>query len=105
MINEGQDLTNIEDREIPTKLSEVFEFSASSREASTLCASTEELHEMFYQNMMQEEFYCQPAYPVKEGNRACLHESQVMVPARLNGRVSNQDYVIVVDSGTALTII
>src|SRR5260221_6991850 len=61
MINEGQDLTNIEDGEIPTELSEVFEFSASSGEASTSRASTEELHEMFYQNMMQEEFHHQPA--------------------------------------------
>jgi len=104
MINEGQDLTNIEDREIPTKLSEVFEFSASSREASTLCASTEELHEMFYQNMMQEEFHCQPAYPVKEVNLACLHEYHVMVTARLNGRISNQDYMMLVDSGSELNI-
>src|SRR5258708_6054415 len=104
MINEGQDLTNIEDRGIPTKLSKGFEFSASSGEASTLHASTEELHKMFYQNMMQEEFHCQPAYPVKEVNLAHPHEYCAMVTARLNGRIGDQDYMMLVDSGSELNI-
>ena len=56
------------------ELSETFEFTVDSREARSLHASTEELHKLSYQNMMQEDYICQFIHPIKEVNLACPHE-------------------------------
>ena len=75
-----------------------------SREARSLHASTEELHELSYQNMMQEEYICQFVNLVKEVNLAHTHEYHAMVTAHLNGHIGEQDYMMLVDSGLELNI-
>jgi len=86
--DEEQDLISFEEDENPTEtseamdlfeLSETFEFAAESREAWSSCASTEELHELSYQNMMQEDYIHQFIHPIKEVNLACPHEYCAMV--------------------------
>ena len=88
--DEEQDLISFEEDENPTEtseamdlfeLSETFEFAAESREAWSSCASTEELHELSYQNMMQEDYIHQFIHPIKEVNLACPHEYRAMVTA------------------------
>ena len=110
---EGQDLVSVEEDKNPTETpetwnavesSETFEFAVNSGEANSSRGSTEELHKMFYQNMMQEEFIRQFVYPVKEVNLARPHEYRAMVTARLNGRIGEQDYMMLVDSGSELNI-
>src|SRR6266436_3196217 len=84
--------------------SETFEFAVDSREASLLRASTKELHDLSYKHMMQEEYECQFVPPMKEVNLACLHEYCAMVTACLNGCIGEQDYMMLVDSGSELNI-
>src|SRR6266436_4834867 len=88
--DEEQDLISFEEDKNPTEtseamdlfeLSETFEFAAESREAQSSCASTEELHELSYQNMMQEDYIHQFIHPIKEVNLACPHEYCAMVTA------------------------
>src|SRR5260221_12279562 len=86
------------------ELSETFKFTVDSREARSLHASTEELHELSYQNMMQEEYICQFVNLVKEVNLAHTHEYHAMVTAHLNGHIGEQDYMMLVDSGLELNI-
>src|SRR5260221_7139161 len=111
--DEEQDLISFKEDENPTKtseamdlfeLSETFEFAAESGEARSLRASAEELHKLSYQNMMQEDYICQFIHPIKEVNLACPHEYCAMVTARLNGRIGEQDYMMLVDSGSELNI-
>ncbi len=73
-----------EEEENPTFMSESPAFLVNSGEASPLQASTEELHEMSYQSMMEEEFKHQFIYPVKEVNLARPHEYHTMVTTCLN---------------------
>src|SRR5260370_26357102 len=54
--------------------------------------------------MMQEEYECQFVPPMKEVNLACLHEYCAMVTACLNGCIGEQDYMMLVDSGSELNI-
>src|SRR5260221_5803974 len=84
--------------------SETFKFAVDSREASSSQASTEELHDLLYQHMMQEEYEHQFAPLMKEVNLACPHEYCAMVTACLNGRIGKQDYMMLVDSGSELNI-
>src|SRR5260221_4092949 len=93
-----------EEEENPTFVSESPAFLVNSGEASPSRASTEELHEMSYQSMMEEEFKRQFVYPVKEVNLARPHEYCAMVTMRLNGRIGEQDYTMLVDSGSELNI-
>src|SRR5260221_8502229 len=93
-----------EEEENPTFVSESPAFLVNSGEASPSRASTEELHEMSYQSMMEEEFKRQFVYPAKEVNFARPHEYHAMVTARLNGRIGEQDYTMLVDSGSELNI-
>ena len=64
----------------------------------------EELHELSYQNMMQEEYIRQLMYPNREVNLARLHEYRAMVTAHLNSRIGEQDYMMLVDLGSELNI-
>ena len=84
--------------------SETFEFAVDSGEAGLLQALTKELHDLLYQHMMQEEYECQFVPPMKEVNLACLHEYCAMVTAHLNGCIGEQDYMMLVDSGSELNI-
>ena len=86
--DEEQDLISFEEDKNPTKtskamdlfeLSETFEFAAESGEAWSLRASTEELHELSYQNMMQEDYIRQFIHLIKEVNLVCPHEYRAMV--------------------------
>src|SRR5260370_19495588 len=54
--------------------------------------------------MMQEEYEHQFLPPMKEVNLACLHEYCAMVTAHLNGCIGEQDYMMLVDSGSELNI-
>ena len=87
-----------------TEGSELCEFTVNSGEAGSPSASTEELHEMSYQSMLEEEYRRQYAFPPKEVNLARPHEYRAMVTARLNGRIGEQDYMMLVDSGSELNI-
>ncbi len=84
--------------------SETFEFAVDSREASLSQALTEELHDLLYQHMMQEEYEHQFLPPTKEVNLAHPHEYHAMVTACLNGHIGEQDYMMLVDSGSELNI-
>src|SRR5258708_2741508 len=66
-------------------LSEPLEFEMNSGEASSLQASTEELHELTYQNMMQEEYHRQFVPSIREVDLVCPHEYCTMVTVCLNG--------------------
>src|SRR5258708_26103564 len=59
---------------------------------------------MSYQSMMEEEFKHQFIYPVKEVNLARPHKYHAMVTTHLNGRIGEQDYTMLVDSGSELNI-
>src|SRR5258708_19284313 len=85
VINKEQDLSDTE--ECLTTLPGNFEFTVESGKASSSRsqASTEELHEMTYQNMMQEEFHHQFAPQLRDVDLARPHEYCAMVTARLNG--------------------
>ncbi len=54
--------------------------------------------------MMQEEYEHQFLPPMKEVNLARLHEYRAMVTACLNGCIGEQDYMMLVDSGSELNI-
>ena len=88
--DEEQDLISFKEDENPTKtskamdlfeLSKTFKFAVDSGEARSSCASTEELHKLSYQNMMQEDYIHQFIHPIKEVNLACPHEYRAMVTA------------------------
>src|SRR5258707_12374040 len=64
----------------------------------------EELHEMSYQSMLEEEYRHQYTFPPKEVNLAQPHEYHAMVMARLNGWIGEQEYMMLVDSGSELNI-
>src|SRR5260221_7523479 len=64
----------------------------------------EELHEMSYQSMLEEEYRHQYTFPPKEVNLAQPHEYHAMVMARLNGWIGEQEYMVLVDSGSELNI-
>src|SRR5258708_3891188 len=74
-------------------LSEPLEFEVNSSEASSLRASTEELHELTYQNMMQEEYHCQFVPSIREVDLAHPHEYRAMVTPRLTARRGSQEYM------------
>ena len=59
---------------------------------------------MSYQSMLEEEYRCQYAFPPKEVNLAWPHEYCVMVMACLNSRIGEQDYMMLVNSGSELNI-
>ncbi len=111
--DEEQDLISFKEDENPTKtskamdlfeLSKTFEFTVDSGEARSSHASTEELHELSYQNMMQEDYICQFIHPIKEVNLAHPHEYCTMVTTQLNGHIGEQDYMMLVDLGSELNI-
>src|SRR5258708_23969896 len=79
-------------------------FGVDSGEASLSQASTEELHDLSYQQMMQERYEHQFLPPTKEVNLAHPHEYRAMVTARLNGGIGKQDYMMLVNSGSELNI-
>src|SRR5258708_32305320 len=54
--------------------------------------------------MMQEEYHRQFAPSIREVDLARPHEYRAMVTARLNGRIGNQEYMMLVDSGSELNI-
>src|SRR5260221_5458600 len=111
--DEEQDLISFEEDKNPTKtseamdlfeLSETFKFAAESGEAWSSHASTEELHELSYQNMMQEDYIRQFIHLIKEVNLVHPHEYRAMVTTRLNGHIGEQDYMMLVNSGSELNI-
>src|SRR5258708_37489967 len=93
-----------EDKEECMELSEVLEFASFSGEARSSRASMEELHEMTYQSMMEEEYHHQFANLMREINLAHPHEYCAMVMACLSSRIGDQDYMMLVDSGSELNI-
>src|SRR5260221_9982981 len=99
-----QEIVNEEEGESSIESSESFEFAVNSGKANSSHASTEELHKMTYQDMMQEEYIHQLTYPIKEVNLACPHEYHTMVMARLNSRIGKQDYMMLVDSGSEVNM-
>ncbi len=82
----------------------MHEFIVNSGEAGLLSASMEELHEMSYQSMLEEEYRCQYAFPLKEVNLARPHEYCAMVTACLNGWIGEQEYMMLVNSSSELNI-
>ncbi len=104
MTGESQEIVNKEDGESSIESSEPFKFAVNSSKANSLHASMEELHELTYQNMMEEEYIHQLTYLIKEVNLACLHEYHAMVMAHLNGHIGKQDYMMLVDLGSELNI-
>src|SRR5258708_32307574 len=64
----------------------------------------EELHEMSYQSMLEEEYRHQYAFLPKEVNLVWPHEYHAMVMAHLNGQIGKQDYMMLVDSSSELNI-
>src|SRR5260221_7521167 len=111
--DEEQDLISFKEDENPTEtseamdlfeLSETFKFAVDSGEARSSHASTEELHELSYQNMMQEDYIHQFIHPIKEVNLAHPHEYCTMVTTQLNGHIGEQDYMMLVNSGSELNI-
>ncbi len=54
--------------------------------------------------MMQEEYEHQFVPLMKEVNLACPHEYHAMVTAHLNGHIGEQDYMMLVNSGSELNI-
>ncbi len=64
----------------------------------------EKLHEATYQSMMEEEYHCQFVSPIREANLARPHEYRAMVMACLSGHIGDQDYMMLVDSGSELNI-
>src|ERR1700746_2106161 len=87
-----------------TEVPELCEFAVNSGEAGSPSALTEELHEMSYQSMLEEEYRRQYAFPPKEVNLAWPHEYRAMVTARLNRQIGEQDYMMLVNSGSELNI-
>ena len=87
-----------------TKASELHEFIVNSGKAGLPSALMEELHEMSYQSMLEEEYRCQYVFPPKEVNLVQPHEYQAMVTACLNGWIGKQEYMMLVNSGSELNI-
>src|SRR5258708_6279015 len=85
-------------------LSEPLEFKVNSGKASSSRASTEELHELTYQNMMQEEYHHQFAPSIREVDLVRPHEYRAMVTVHLNVRIGDQEYMRLVDLGSELNI-
>src|SRR5258707_6127193 len=54
--------------------------------------------------MMQEEYHRQFALSIREVDLACPHEYDAMVTVHLNGRIGDQEYMMLVDSGLELNI-
>ncbi len=59
---------------------------------------------MSYQTMMEEECHHQFMNLMKEVNLAQPHEYHAMVMVHLSSRIGNQDYMMLVDSGSELNI-
>src|SRR5260221_7302189 len=93
-----------EDEKKEDELTKLHEFIVNSGEAGLLSASMEELHEMSYQSMLEEEYRCQYAFPLKEVNLARPHEYCAMVTACLNGWICEQEYIMLVNSRSGLNI-
>ena len=77
-----------EDEEIKSSLG-MREFHVCSGEASPMSTSTNELHEITYQTMLQEEYERQFTQCTQEVNLACPHEYCAMVTVRLSGRIGD----------------
>src|SRR5258708_3181687 len=104
MTGKSQEIVNEEEGESSIESSESFEFAVNSGKANSSHASMEELHELPYQDMMQEEYIHQLTYPIKEVNLACPHEYHTMVMAHLNSCIGKQDYMMLVDSGSEVNM-
>src|SRR5260370_37557847 len=74
-----------EDEKKEDELTKLHEFIINSGKAGSPSVSMEELHEMSYQLILEEEYRCQYAFPPKEVNLAWPHEYHAMVMAHLNG--------------------
>src|SRR5260370_24436333 len=59
---------------------------------------------MGYQRMLQREYERQFAFPIREVNLARPHEYRAMVTVRLNGKIGDIDYMMLIDSGSELNI-
>ena len=92
------------DEEEVSKSFEGLEFATYSGEASSSRVTMEKLHEATYQSMMEEEYHRQFASPIREANLACPHEYCAMVMAHLSGHIGDQDYMMLVNSGSELNI-
>ncbi len=101
IISQEREYENVEEL---TKASELHEFVINSGKAGSPSASMEELHEMSYQSMLEEEYRCQYAFLLKEVNLVQPHEYHAMVMACLNGWIGEQEYMMLVDSGSELNI-
>src|SRR5258708_36278224 len=54
--------------------------------------------------MMQEEYHRQFALSIREVDLACPHEYDAMVTVHLNGRIGDQEYMMLVALGSDLNI-
>src|SRR5260221_12900051 len=82
-----------EDEKKEDELTKLHEFIVNSGKAGLPSASMEELHEMSYQSMLEEEYRHQYTFPLKEVNLAQPHEYRAMVTAHLNGQIGEQEYM------------
>ncbi len=87
-----------------TELPDPAEFMVNSGEASPSDASMDEPCDMSYLRTLQQAYEHQFAYPIKEVNLARPHEYRAMVTARLNGKIGEYEYMMLVDSGSELNI-
>ena len=100
---EGIDEEDLE--ESPSEAQNLPEFTVNSSEASPTSTSTKDLHEWEYQLRMQDAYERQFTYPEREANLVARpHEYRAMVTVRLNRRIGDVDYMMLVDSGSELNI-
>ncbi len=93
-----------EDEKKEDELTKLHEFIINSGKAGSPSVSMEELHEMSYQLILEEEYRCQYAFPPKEVNLAWPHEYHAMVMAHLNGQIGKQEYMMLANSSSELNI-
>src|SRR5260370_37075936 len=80
------------------------EYTVSSGEVSLSNAYMEELSDMSYQRMMQQEYEEQFAPFISEVNLVCPDEYRAMVTAHLNRKIGEHEDKMLVDSGSELNI-
>src|SRR5258708_4730729 len=93
-----------EDEEQGVELPDPAEFIVNSGESDPSGVYPKEIQDMGYQRMLQREYERQFAFPIREVNLARPHEYRAMVTARLNGKIGDIDYMMLIDSGSELNI-
>src|SRR5260221_8616801 len=93
-----------EDEEQGVELPEPAEFIVNRGESDPSGIYPKEIQDMGYQRMLQREYEHQFAFPIREVNLARPHEYRAMVTARLNGKIGDIDYMMLIDLGSELNI-